>query len=96
MTMEFSGEIIVWRGPAPYLFVGVPEDLSRQIKTLAATLTYGWGCIPVVAKAGNTEWMTSLMPKDGRYLVPIKVAVQRSEGLVAGDVVNLWLMLKGV
>ncbi|MEI8093340.1 MAG: DUF1905 domain-containing protein [Spirochaetales bacterium] len=47
MTLEFEGEAFGWRGPAPYLFVAMPEEASRQLKSMAATVTYGWGCIPV-------------------------------------------------
>ena len=34
-----------------------------------------------------TRFETSLMPKDGRYLVPIKGAVRRPEGVELGDTI---------
>jgi hypothetical protein len=43
--------------------------------------------IPVSAQIGATRWTTSLFPKDGGYLVPVKAAVRQSEGLVVGDTV---------
>ena len=85
MIIEFAGEIIYWRGPAPFLFVPVPEQQSQAIKAISSIVTYGWGVIPVRARIGGTEWKTSLFPKNGRYLVPIKVSVQRAEGLGVGD-----------
>ena len=36
--------------------------------------TYGWGVIPVVARIGDVEFETSLFPKDGGYLLPLKDA----------------------
>jgi hypothetical protein len=48
-------------------------------------VTYGWGVIPVHVQIGKTEWKTSLFPKDGRYLVPIRMSVQKSENLEVGD-----------
>jgi hypothetical protein len=30
---------------------------------------------------GGTEFTTSLFPKEGRYLVPVRVAVQRAEAI---------------
>ena len=39
-------------------------------------MTYGWGMIPVQARIGATAWTTSLFPKDGSYLVPIKTRVR--------------------
>lgn len=91
MILEFSGQIIYWRGPSPYLFVPVPAEPSREIRAVAGIVSYGWGVIPVRARIGQTEWKTSLFPKDGRYLVPIRVSVQKAEGLAVGDLVELQL-----
>jgi hypothetical protein len=91
MNIKFKGEIFHWRGPAPYLFVAVPEEPSRDIKEVSALVTYGWGVIPVHARIGKTEWKTSLFPKNGRYLVPIKMSVQKSEHLDVGDRVVIQL-----
>ncbi len=93
MTLEFEGEAIEWRGPAPFVFVPIPPDLSAEIKAVAAHLTYGWGVIPVVAQVGKTRYKTSLFPKDGVYLVPIKVLVQRADNLEVGDRVRIRLDL---
>ncbi|MBI5824749.1 MAG: DUF1905 domain-containing protein [Chloroflexi bacterium] len=91
MTIEFKGKIIYWRGPAPFLFVAVPEEQSRDLKAISAMVTYGWGVIPVHVRIGKTEWKTSLFPKEGRYLVPIKMSVQKSENLEVGDNVVIQL-----
>ena len=93
MDLEFSGEIIEWRGPAPYLFVPVPPEECEDIAEIAHLVTYGWGCIPVTVELGGTEFETSLMPKDGGYLVPVKVKVQRAEGVGEGDTVGLRVTL---
>ncbi len=91
MHIEFTGEIFYWRGPAPYLFVAVPEKQSGDLKAISSMVTYGWGVIPVHVRIGKTEWQTSLFPKEGRYLVPIKKSVQKSENLGVGDQVALQL-----
>ncbi len=93
MELEFSGEIREWRGPAPYYFVPVPEDGCAAIQEVAAAVTYGWGVIPVAVRAGETEWTTSLFPREGGYLVPLKDKVRRAEGLAEGDTVRLRLTL---
>ena len=72
MNIEFKGKIWFWKGPAPWFFVTVPEKQSRDLKAISGIVTYGWGVIPVHVRIGDTEWKTSLFPKDGRYLVPIK------------------------
>lgn len=91
MILEFEGEIFIWRGPAPWYYVAVPEAQSRDIKGISEFVTYGWGVIPVRVRIGNTEWTTSLFPKDGRYLVPLKVAVRKAEKLEEGDTVTIRL-----
>jgi hypothetical protein len=91
MRIEFGGPIWHWRGPAPFYFVTVPEEDSRELKAVSSAVTYGWGMIPVTARIGSTTWKTSLFPKDGRYLLPLKDAVRRAEGLAEGDVVTVVL-----
>ncbi len=91
MDFKFSGEMWFWRGPSPYYFVTVPAKHSRDIKAIASRVTYGWGVIPVKVKVGQTEWTTSLFPKEGLYLVPIRASVQKAEKLKQGDKVTLRL-----
>lgn len=92
MELELIGEVIEWRGPAPYYFVPVPEQESDALRAEASVTSYGWGMLPIRARIGDTEWKTSLWPKDGGYLLPLKDAVRKSEGLDAGDVVNVLLI----
>ncbi len=91
MNIEFDGEIFFWRGPAPWFFVTVPAEPSRDLKAISGFVTYGWGVIPVHARIGRTEWNTSLFPKDGRYIVPIKASVRQAEKLGEGDQVTVRL-----
>ena len=94
MHIEFSGKIIFWRGPAPWFFVAVPAKHSREIKAVSNLVTYGWGVIPVHVMIGRTKFQTSLFPKDGRYLVPIKASVRKAEKLEKGDKVTPKLELR--
>ena len=94
LNLRFSGELWQWRGPAPFYFITVPEDASALVRELSTIVTYGWGMIPVRVRIGETVWETSLFPKDGRYVVPIKDVVRRAEGLVEGDMVALELAIR--
>lgn len=91
MDLEFSGEIWFWKGPAPWHFVTVPDEECGELAANASFVTYGWGMIPVAARIGDTAWTTSLFPKDGRYVVPIKTSVRKAEGLDVGDLVTVRL-----
>ena len=85
--------MISWRGPSPFFFIPIPDTQSKEIKDLAAQLTYGWGVIPVVGRIGKTEFTTSLFPKEGLYYLPIKNQVRFAEKLEIGDVVSVQISL---
>ncbi|MFD7527681.1 DUF1905 domain-containing protein [Streptomyces sp. NPDC059849] len=89
MHVEFTGRVIEWRGPSPFYFAAVPAEQAADIREVAALATYGWGAVPVDARIGGTAFTTSLFPKDGSYLLPLKNAVRRPEGLSAGDEVTV-------
>ncbi len=91
MDFAFTGDLVEWRGPAPYHFVGLPEELAADVAELAVEVTYGWGMIPVRVRIGATEWETSLWPKDGGYLLPVKDKVRGAESLRLGDRVDVGL-----
>jgi hypothetical protein len=91
MELEFTGLVWFWRGPSPYHFVTVPADESLELKSASASVTYGWGMIPVTARVGGTSWTTSLFPKDGGYIVPLKDAVRNAEVIDVDDEVTIRL-----
>ena len=94
MELSFSGKVWFWRGPAPWYFVVVPDNECAAIEAIATQASYGWGCIPARVRAGDTEWTTSLMPKDGGYLVPVKAAVRKVVGWDADDEVTVRLTIE--
>ena len=91
MEFEFSGELWFWKGPAPWYFVTVPEPESHELEIHAGHTSYGWGVLPVRVRIRDTEWDTSLFPKDGRYIVPVKARVRQAERLELGDTVTMTL-----
>ncbi len=91
MQFEFRAKIWCWKGPAPWYFVTVPAKRSRELKAIESIVTYGWGMIPVTVRIGKTEWKTSLWPKDGRYVVPLKASVREAENLDEGDQTSVQL-----
>ncbi|MBF9070008.1 DUF1905 domain-containing protein [Streptacidiphilus fuscans] len=94
MQLHFSGSVFEWRGPAPYYFVALPDEQSADVREVAAQASYGWGVIPVDARIGGTAFSTSLFPKDGGYLLPLKNAVRKPERLAEGDEVTVALTVR--
>jgi Domain of unknown function (DUF1905) len=89
MHLEFTGDVWFWRGPSPYHFLTVPDEECAELEMASPLVSYGWGMIPVSARIGRTAWTTSLFPKDGGYVVPVKDAVRKAEGLDVGDTVTI-------
>jgi len=93
VEFKFEGALWYWRGPSPFHFISIPLKQSEQVKKISSSVTYGWGAIPVSARVGKTNFTTSIFPKDGLYIVPIKNAVRLGEKLEIDDVVQVSLQL---
>lgn len=95
MRFQFTGAIVEWRGPAPFHFVRVPDEHCASIREIAPLVSYGWGVIPATVTIGATTETTSLFPKDGGYLVPIKNSLRLPEKISLGDTVDVTVVLGG-
>jgi hypothetical protein len=93
VRLFFEGTVFEWRGPAPYYFVRVPDEDATRIAEVASMVTYGWGVTPCTVTIGLTSVTTSLFPKDGGYLVPIKNAMRLPESIHVGDLVTVTLSI---
>jgi Domain of unknown function (DUF1905) len=85
MDVTFTAELFEWRGPAPFYWLALPEDICDYVRAEARAATYGWGAIPVRVDVGTTSWETSLLPRDGGYVLPVKAYVRSQEGIGAAD-----------
>jgi hypothetical protein len=92
--LEWSGEVVEWRGPAPFHFLVSPPEESAWLADIMRDVTYGWGMIPVTGRIGRTEFITSLWPRKGSFWVPLKDAVRAAEGIELGDVVEIALEIR--
>lgn len=89
----FAARLIEWRGPAPYVFAPLPPEVIGEVAHAARSASYGWGCVPVRAMIGATRFGTSLIPRHGGYLLPVRQAVQRAEGIGPGSSVDIRLRI---
>jgi hypothetical protein len=84
---SFETRIIEWRGPSPFFYAPIPAQYVDELRRLVKIVSYGWGVAPVEAQIGDVAFKTSLFPKDGGYLLPLKDAVRRQANITAGDVI---------
>ncbi len=91
--LEFEAEVIEWRGPAPFIYAVLPAEIAAEVAAVKRSASYGWGVIPVTATLGPAKFTTSLFPRDGTYLLPLKLAVRRRVAVTVGDVIALRLRI---
>ena len=94
MHYTWTGELFEWRGPSPFHFIAMTANDGDDLREIANEVTYGWGVIPVRVRIGSTEWTTSLFPREGSYLVPVKDKVRRAETLTLGDRVAVQMCIE--
>ncbi len=90
VDIEFSGELVEWRGPAPFYFVALPPDEADLVNEVRAEVVY-WGVVPVRARIGGTTFTTAMFPREETWFLPVKVAVRRAEGIDLGELVAVRL-----
>ena len=93
LEFSFSNVLFEWRGPSPFHFIAIPQEISDEIKVVAKELSYGWGVIPVNAAISGVEFTSSLFPKEGSYLLPVKDMVRKKANINLGDDVQATLRL---
>lgn len=89
MDTSFTSEVFEWRGPAPFFWVALPAEACDYVRDEAAEASYGWGAIPVRVRIGRTKWETSLLPRDGGYVLPVKNDVRTRERFGEGATVTV-------
>ncbi len=89
------------KAPASWHFLTIEGEIAEAIHALALMRRLesgrrrGWGAMKVKARIGDSEWETSVFPDKSRggWLLPVKAAVRKAEGLLAGDDVVVKLAL---
>ncbi|HEX6336929.1 MAG TPA: DUF1905 domain-containing protein [Jiangellaceae bacterium] len=97
MVFVFDAELWLWdaRRADSWTFVSVPDAASEDIRELADGPPRGFGSLRVRVTIGATTWTTSIFPDSvrGSYVLPIKRAVRKAEGLDVGDIATVTLEL---
>jgi Domain of unknown function (DUF1905) len=99
-TYLVTATLWIWtsdKAPASWHFLTIDGEAADAIHALALMRRLesgrrrGWGAMKVQARIGDTDWETSIFPdkSSGGWLLPVKAAVRKAEGLVAGDAVRV-------
>ena len=100
---RFTGPLWIWKGkaadgkPSPmnWHFLTITGDVAASIRAGAPGRSAAWGSVYVKVRLGGTAWATSVFPSKeaGGWLLPIKAAVRKKEGVGEGDEVTVELSL---
>ena len=94
----------LWRwitpaAPAAWFFVTIDGEAGEALSGTALMrklegMSRGWGSLKVIASIGASRWSTSVFPsKETGWMLPVKAAVRKAEGLVEGEAVEVQLEL---
>jgi hypothetical protein len=97
VTYEFDAELWLWdaRKADSWTFLSVPPEIADEILELAGPHSRGFGSLRVEVSIGGSAWRTSIFP-DSRartYVLPVKKAIRRAEGIGVGDAFSVRLTL---
>jgi hypothetical protein len=91
---RFTADLWEWQGEAAWFFVTMPAEDAEEIRRRPRPKR-GFGSVRVRATIGGSQWSTSIFPdsKAGSYLLPVKKAIRTTEGIAAGDPIEVELEL---
>ncbi|WP_062072103.1 DUF1905 domain-containing protein [Demequina sediminicola] len=98
-TFEFTAVLWPWRARNQmWTFVTVPDDISDEVEALQSEKRRGFGAVKVRVTVGGTVWDTSMFPskEHSAYILPIKAAVRKAEGMALDDAVAVSMKLIAV
>ena len=91
---KFQAKVWYWRGPSPFFFASTPDTVNAEILAVAPHFSYGWGAIPAIIIIGGTEFSTSIFPRNGEYIIPLKKAVRAAEAIDVDDSIQIQLRIE--
>ena len=92
-SWTFDAELWSSEQFAAWAFVTLPAEVGDDVRLLSGP-PKGFGSVRVEITLGASTWRTSVFPDKARgYVLPVKSAVRRREGLELGDRVRVALVL---
>jgi len=94
---KVTSRVVLWPGAqGAWHFAHVDKKQSALIKKRDGGPRRGFGGIRVAVTLGKTKWETSIFPDShsGTYLLPLKAAVRRAEGIAADDTIVFTLDIR--
>ena len=94
-SWSFTAELWEWTSKTSWFFFSVPEADADDIEEQHGRTAAGFGSIRVEVTIGSTTWRTSVFPSTSEktYVLPVKKAVRKAEGLEPGSSATIHLSI---
>ena len=94
-SWSFTAELWEWTSKTSWFFFSVPEADADDIEEQFGRTAAGFGSIRVEVTIGSTTWRTSVFPSTSEktYVLPVKKAVRKAEGLEPGSSATVHLTI---
>jgi len=95
ISYTFKAKVWQFQGASGWHFVSLPKRFSREIRKVLQMEEEGWGRLRSTARINQTEWQTAVWfdTRLGTYLLPVRAEVRKSEGIRAGALINVTLII---
>lgn len=92
---EFNAMPWKYVGPAGWVFVSLPDQMSKEIRNTFKNEEAGWGRLKAIVKLGNTEWQTAIWfdTKMNTYLLPLKSEIRKKEKIDLDEILHLTIWI---
>lgn len=90
----FAAKLYLWEARTDsWVFANLPEDVADEIEDAAPEPRRGFGAVRVEVTVGASTWRTSVFPskQDSTFVLPVKRAILKAEGLAVGETVKVRL-----
>jgi hypothetical protein len=96
-SYSFNATLWEWTSKTSWYFLSLPETEADDIEERFGRTAAGFGSVRVEVTIGDTTWRTSLFPSTAEktYVLPIKKAVRKAEGIEAGSTTHVMLTIIG-
>jgi hypothetical protein len=88
---EFKAEPWQYVGKGAWIFVSLPQKMSREIRKYFKREEEGWGRLKATVQIGRSEWKTAIWfdTKANTYILPLKSEIRKKEDVIIGKSVKL-------
>jgi hypothetical protein len=96
-SYSFDATLWEWTSKTSWYFLSLPETEADDIEERFGRTAAGFGSVRVEVTIGDTTWRTSLFPSTAEktYVLPVKKAVRKAEGIEAGSTARVMLTIVG-